>query len=319
MNKIERMKAVFAGKEPDHVPAGFWFHYPEEYTAEECAVAHLKLYRELDNDIIKIMDDCFGYSIVKDVRIEKSADWLQVTLPGRESPQYQKMEKVIRILFEEVGEEVMIFPTMWSPFKLMSWAYIFNGSDEETFMRHCAEDPASIAAGAKKIADVLCDWAEGYLKAGASGMYYSCQFSEPQRFTNEKWAEVVRPSDLQMLNRMKELGGYSVVHICGEAVFGHRSSPARYADYPGDLFNWDVHCSGTTLEEGRAIFKRPILGGLDNHGLMAKGTLEEIAAETVRLIGTFGKKGYMIGADCTVPSDIDTAKLKAAVDAAKNA
>lgn len=264
------------------------------------------------------MDDCFSFSVVQGLHIEKPADWLTVKLPGRESPQYQKMEKVIRILAEEAGEEVMIFPTMWSPFKLASWAYIFGGSDEATFMRHCAEDPDSVAAGVQKIADVLADWAEGYMNAGASGMYYSCQFSEPQRFTVEQWAKLVRPSDLQMLCRMKELGGYSIVHICGEAVFGHRSSPERYADYPGDLFNWDTHRAGVSLEQGRELFKRPLLGGLDNHGLLTEGTLGEIAAETRRLIDTVGKAGFMLGADCTVPSDIDIGRLKTAVDTAKN-
>ena len=43
MNKIERMKAVFANQAPDYTPAGFWFHYPADWGAEETAEAHLKL------------------------------------------------------------------------------------------------------------------------------------------------------------------------------------------------------------------------------------------------------------------------------------
>ena len=42
MNKIERMKAVFANQAPDYTPAGFWFHYPADWGAEETAEAHLK-------------------------------------------------------------------------------------------------------------------------------------------------------------------------------------------------------------------------------------------------------------------------------------
>ena len=64
MNRIERMKAVFANQEPDYTPAGFWFHYPSSLTAEETADAHVKLYHELDNDIIKIMDDSFGNMVI---------------------------------------------------------------------------------------------------------------------------------------------------------------------------------------------------------------------------------------------------------------
>ena len=32
MNKRERMKALFSNEETDYVPAGFWFHYPADYT-----------------------------------------------------------------------------------------------------------------------------------------------------------------------------------------------------------------------------------------------------------------------------------------------
>ena len=60
MNKRERMKALFSNEETDYVPAGFWFHYPADYTVEQHLEGHLKLFRETDQDIIKLMDDNFG-------------------------------------------------------------------------------------------------------------------------------------------------------------------------------------------------------------------------------------------------------------------
>lgn len=74
MNKIERMQAVFAGKAPDYTPADFWFHYPADLTAEEAAEAHVKLYRQLDNDIIKVMDDSFGHMVTEGIAIQKPSD-----------------------------------------------------------------------------------------------------------------------------------------------------------------------------------------------------------------------------------------------------
>lgn len=318
MNKIERMKAVFAGKEPDHVPAGFWFHYPSEYDAVQTAEAHMKLYRELDGDIIKIMDDSFGNMITKDVKITKASDWRNIVLPGRDCKQYRRMEAIIHILADKVGGEVMLFPTMWSPFKIASFTYVFGGRTDADFMKDCAEDPESVLVGIQRIADALTDWVEGYLAAGASGLYYTGQFSEPQRFDEQTWAKLVKPFDLQVLNRNKELGGYNIFHMCGEAEHGYRSSPERYVGYPGDLFNWDVHRTGLSLEEGKKLFGAPILGGMDNHGLLIEGSLEEIAAETHRVIERIGKAGFMLGADCTVPGTIDIERLKTAVNAARN-
>ena len=46
-------------------------------------------------------------------------------------------------------------------------------------------------------------------------------------------------------------------------------------------------------------------------------SLDEIKAETHRLIDAMGREGFMIGADCTVPNTIDIARLQAAVNAAK--
>ena len=68
MNKIERMKTVFADETPDYTPAGFWFHYPTKLDAKQTAQAHLGLYRQLDNDIIKIMDDSFGRMVTGGIK-----------------------------------------------------------------------------------------------------------------------------------------------------------------------------------------------------------------------------------------------------------
>ena len=120
-----------------------------------------------------------------------------------------------------------------------------------------------------------------------------------------------------MLEVTKKIPGkYNIVHICGEMEFGFQSSPRRYAGYPGDLFNWDVHRAGLSLEEGRKLFQKPILGGLDNHGVLVEGSLEAIRQETLKIIKAMGKRGFMLGADCTVPGEIDWARLRAAVEAA---
>ena len=71
MNKIERMRAVFENREPDRVPAGFWFHYPGEMPAEERAQAHVDLCRKTGTDIIKVMDDNFGRFFTQGIQITK--------------------------------------------------------------------------------------------------------------------------------------------------------------------------------------------------------------------------------------------------------
>ena len=96
MNKIERMQAVFAGKAPDYTPAGFWFHYPADLTAEEAAEVHVKLYRQLDNDIIKVMDDSFGHMVTEGIDIRKPSDWRGVRPPRRGCPPRRRAKRRLR-------------------------------------------------------------------------------------------------------------------------------------------------------------------------------------------------------------------------------
>ncbi|MFQ8636973.1 MAG: uroporphyrinogen decarboxylase family protein [Acutalibacteraceae bacterium] len=320
MNKTERMKAVFENREPDRVPAGFWFHYPGEMPAGERAQAHVDLCRKTGADIIKVMDDNFGRFFTQGIQITKPSDWRKIRLPGKDCAHYRGMTELIGRILEKAGGEAMVFPTVWSPFKIASFTYLCAGGTDQQFMAHCREDPDSVLEGVKILADTLQTWTRDYLELGSSGIYYSGQFSEPQRFDGETWEKLVKPSDLAVLGVTKEFAEkYNIVHICGEVEFGFQSSPRRYAGYPGDLFNWDVHRTDLSLEAGRAVFQKPILGGLDNHGVLIEGSLEEIRAETERIIRSMGKRGFMLGADCTVPASIDWARLRAAVEAAEQA
>ena len=50
--------------------------------------------------------------------------------------------------------------------------------------------------------------------------------------------------------------------------------------------------------------------------MLVEGSLEAIRQETLKIIKAMGKRGFMLGAYCTVPGEIDWARLRAAVEAA---
>ena len=167
------------------------------------------------------------------------------------------------------------------------------------------------------LTETLQEWARDYLELGSSGLYYSGQFSEPQRFSEEEWARLVKPSDLAVLEVTKKIPGkYNIVHICGEMEFGFQSSPRRYAGYPGDLFNWDVHRAGLSLEEGRKALSKAHPGRPGQPRSAGGRQPGAIRQETLKIIKAMGKRGFMLGADCTVPGEIAWARLRAAVEAA---
>jgi uroporphyrinogen decarboxylase len=50
--------------------------------------------------------------------------------------------------------------------------------------------------------------------------------------------------------------------------------------------------------------------------VLYSGTKEEVQAETRRLLDHAGTKGVILGADCTVPKDIDSERFNWVRDAA---
>lgn len=309
MNKIERMKAVFKGETPDVTPAGFWFHYDGKLSVKEIADSHLELYNKTNMDIIKVMQD-YPYPSICEVK--SASDWSKIKMAGKKSPEFEKLSEVLKRILDATNGETMVFQTMFGPFKAAAIAY-----GDALLMEHSKENPKAVASGVAAISEALTEWAEGYLDIGASGIYYSAQFGETDRFTKEEWEMLVKPYDIQVLGvAAKRENKYNILHICGEPDYDFKVSVDRFADYPADIVNWSVKDNGLSLMRGREMFKKPILGGLNNKGNLINGTEEQINKEVNDVISSFGQAGLMIGADCTVQGKIDIEKIRMAVSAA---
>ena len=308
MNKKERVLAVMRKEKPDMIPAGFWFHYKSDYSVQEMADAHLKLYKETDMDVIKVMQD-YMYPI--EGEIHSADDWYNVGVKGTDSEVFQKLVKVLEIIKKEVKDEVLIFQTMFGPFKAASIAF-----GDDVLMRYSKEAPEAVAAGIKNIAKGLEEWAKGYMEAGADGIYYSAQFSEPGRFEKTEWEKLVKPYDIQILNVAKSMKNkYNILHICGEPEYEFKTNIDWFKEYPADLINWSVKDNNYSLERGRETFESAILGGLNNKGNILNGPEERIEEEVKEVINKFGYKGLMVGADCTIQGkNIRLDYIKKAVD-----
>ena len=308
MTKRERMETILRGETPDYTPAGFWFHYPSTYSVQEMADAHLELYRRTDMDVIKIMQD-FPYPIQG--KVQTLSDWKHVKVDGPSCGAFKKLAETAQRIREGSKGEVMLFQTMFSPFKAAD-----NAFGDDLVMAHSKEDPQAVLTGISALAEGLAEWAAAYVEMGLDGIYYSAQFGEVGRFEKEQWEALVKPSDRMVLNRIKEQGGRSILHICGEPEYDFRTHLDWFADYPGDLVNWSVKDNHFSLEEGRKLFNRPVLGGMNNKGNLISGTPEEIRAEVEGILRGFGQKGFMLGADCTVQGKIDVERIRLAVEAA---
>jgi uroporphyrinogen decarboxylase len=253
----------------------------------------------------------YGQRIEQTVQVP--ADWKKVSFPGVSSPTYQKLTDVLKRLLDSVGSETLLFQTIFSPFKTA-----VNTYGDALVMAHAKEAPELVAPAVARIAEALSEWAAGFIETGASGLFYAAQFSEPGRFTRDQWEKLVAAGDLEILEAAEQKGGRNILHICGEPEYQFRTHPEWYAAYPAAIVNWSVKDTGLSLREGRKLFKKPILGGMNNKGNILKGSDAEIRAEVQQVIKDAGGfDGFMLGADCTIQGQgISHEKIRAAVDAA---
>jgi uroporphyrinogen decarboxylase len=302
VNKIERVRAALAGKEVDRVPASFWFHFPSEQAHGEASVkAHLTYYRESGVDFLKVMNE---HPYQANVSIKEPGDWRQVRPAPLDSPFYQAQLDEIKSIVDAIGAECLLITTLFGPFASG------NHASNHMVTEHLKADPDSVHQGLAAIADSLAEFALACIKAGASGIYYSAQGGEEDRLTEQQFAHLIKPHDLTILNAVKDHGEFHLLHICKDRI-----RLPLYVDYPSHAVNWAATKNNLGLTEGRELFKRTIVGGLDDRGIVVDGAPEAIRAAVRQVITDFGTKGLIVGADCTFPTDIPVSNIRTAVKA----
>ena len=297
MNKRELVEAFFHNEEVDHVPVGLWQHFSAPNDHGKAYVdAQMDYYRKTDLDFVKIsMDGYFGFPnpILKD--IEHAETLLQIKPLDRNHPWIQEQIQRAADIVHEVKGECMTFYTMYCP---LSYLRLEVGWDK--MMQLMRENPEAMKHACDVIAEDIQYLAKGILDAGVDGIFYSVQNAEVTRFTYEEYRSWVTPSDRKVLDYINTLSEYNVLHCCGWEPVHNRLED--WKDYPSGAVNWAVYTDDLPIAKAREFFHRPVWGGFDNgsEGILNRGTKEEIQAETRKLIAEGGKRGYMIGPDCSL-------------------
>lgn len=312
MDQRTRVLRALENQPVDRPPVGFWFHFPEDASkGEACIQAHLNYYRNTGTDLVKIMcDGYFPYPIPETIRTP--ADWDQLTPLTADHPFIQEQLERAKKIREGAGDGLCMFYNVFAPFSSIRF-----GSSDEFVMRSLKENPEGVAHALETIAQSNSLLSELLItQCGMDGIYYCVQGGEVDRFTVEEYRRLITPTDLQVLEHANRFSRYNLLHCCGWA--GIKNYLEVWQDYPAAAVNWAVYVEGMDLAQGKEFFHKPVLGGFDNRktGLLYTGTQEEIRDFTKTLIRENPGPGVLLGADCTLPADIDTRRIQWVVDAA---
>lgn len=314
MNKRERVFNLLDGKEVDRVPTGFWLHFPESMHHGEAAIqAHMNFVHETDADILKIMNE--NVLCDEGCKILSTADLNKFRRFSRKDKQFVDQMDIIKRIADQAQGEYPILATIHglvaSVFHATGFAgnYPGMGYGLSIFSREKPQEMKDVFA---KFTDSLMELVDCSLEAGADGIFYAALGGERNWFFHDEYMETVGGYEKQLYDHIKEKTPFNVLHICKSDI-----DFTRFTGLEPAIVNWSIYHNNLSLTEGTKLFPDSvILGGFqDRSGVLVDGTEEQIRAHTYKVLDEMKGRRFIVGSDCTLPTEISTDRIRCVVDA----
>lgn len=327
-NKRELLQKVFANCEVKRVPVGFWHHFilgkeqfeglKNEDILKRAVEGHKNYFKKINPDIMKLMNEGFmGYPPVMENELKNGEDLLKIKSIGEDHPWITEQVKHVKKLVDLFKDKVFTFYNVFAPVQVIRIRLEFYDLDFDRFVYLAENFPNELKkAGLEIQKDLKILIRKLFKETDLDGIYYCVQNIQSPKYTKEVYDRYIKPTEIDLLDLADKYSEYNILHICGYA--GHKNNLLYYKDYKAGAYNWASFIENISLEEGRKIFEaKCVMGGFANSPgtLIDKGSIKELDDFTRELISDNGYRGYIIGADCSVPNDIDDNRLRAISDA----
>ena len=324
MTKRERFEAFLANKPVDRVPVAFFHHFcnfddfgkgiDNDAVLEQNIEGHRRALKVFDPDVAKIMNDSLMLMPVDASFVECPADLYKVepiSVHSKFAQRTLELTKRVKAIYEQ--SDAPVYATGFSPSLVLRNSLAVGGlpgagGDESKLTRLLKEDPEAVSAAVKTLSEGINELNRLLIEeGGVDGIYLSvnnqCSF-----FPDEIYRQYIAPWDKAVLNYANSLSSMNLLHICGFS--GRANNLKLFTDFEAAAYNWAVHAEGISLSEGKKMFGgKPVFGGFEQAGVIYTGTPQEVESATFRILEESGQTGVMLGADCTVPNDIDDRRL----------
>jgi uroporphyrinogen decarboxylase len=308
VNKRDEMLSLLDEKRAlPYVPAAFFLHFGAQFHMGRAAVEkHMEYFHYTGMDFVKIQ---YEKSFPRLPDITKPEAWSKMPLYGRDF--YDEQLQVVGDLVQAAKKEALVIVTLYSPFMCAG-----HTTSQATLTDHLNRDPEAVRRGLEVISDSLMIFVRACIELGVDGFYHSTQGGEAGQFQRKDTFErYIKPYDLRLMEEINQRCPFNILHICDYVMPYDDFSP--FLDYPGQIVNSPLDLGDKTLtpSEAAQMFKRPFMGGLERKGELVTGKPEQIA-ELVEDVLSDAPDRFILGADCTVPSDTPWDNLKLAISTA---
>jgi len=320
MSRRQLVLDALHNKPVERVPVSFWFHFVQHEESfnglEDSTIiqrnidGHKQFFREALPDFVKLMSDgFFKYPTRVPGNALNAAELRELRPIGPEHPWIVKQVELVKTLTDLIGAEVLTFYNVFAPATYFKFLFAANG--DKTLADFIAEDKEAVKHALDVIAEDITTLAHKIITEGnADGIYLSVQNVQDARVTAEIYREVVAPGELKVLAQANQVSENNILHVCG--FERSRNDLSLYVDYESKAINWAVNSEHVSLAEGKALFGgRAVIGGFDNNrdAILYSGSKEEIEDLTEQTLRLAGNIGIILGADCTLPNDVQRERI----------
>ena len=309
------MIAAFHGHETDHVPVCMWQHVPPAFWQDDdrFAAEQARFFRNTDVDFMKLSGDkYFGWPAPALQGIRRAEELYRLMPLGPSHPfirgQIERTRKVVAAL----GGECVSLYLIFVPLSCIRLAIGYP-----MMMQLIRENPDAMKHACAVVAEDLRLLMRGLREeAGVDGFFVSVQNGEENRFTAEEYRDWVMPGDRAVLESANTLSDLNAIHFCAWEEIPNRLSV--WTDYRAAVVSWSRYIDLMDIREAQRHFGCTVWGGFDNRpgSMLYTATRAEIERETASLIEQGGRRGYILGAECSIHSELPEERIHWVADAA---
>lgn len=325
MNHWQRIEAAIAGLPTDHAPISLWRHFPiDDQDPGKLARHMVDWQKRWSFDLVKYMPSGTygvedwgatsayagapnGARVITREGVRRPEDWPKLERLDVAKGVYGMQNESLKIAAPEL-RDVPILQTIFSP---LTTARKLAG---EAAYAHMRTHPDALAAGLAVITAVTIEFSLAALAAGAHGVFLATQGATYRSMSRADYERFGAKYDLQVLAALKGRAKLNMLHVHGEDVMFD-----LLATYPVELVNWHDRLTPPTLAGARKVFPRGLVGGINEHGALAAGATDAVAAEIREAREQTGDRGLVLGPGCVVPIAVGEPAIRAAVEAARAA
>jgi uroporphyrinogen decarboxylase len=288
---------------PGYIPAAFFMHFGVK--GDAAVRAHLDYFRGTGMDFVKIQFD--EQTLPSNDQIKTPQDWSKI--PVLPEKWFEPSLYLLKSLIKEAKSEALIIQTLYSPYQMAKQAVPWN-----VLVEHVKQDAESVCRGMENITLSILHFVQAAARLGVDGFYACTQGGETNRVADHAlFNRTIKNYDMLLYKEAAQLVRYNIMHVC-DYDGSYANFNLRFQDYPGQVVNVPLMADNKplSLRQAAAIFRRPVMGGLNRLGIVSTGSPDEVKKAALEALKD-APANVILGADCTVNSKTPIENLRMAI------